>query len=176
MIARIISGGQAGADRGALDAAIEVGVEHGGWCPLGRVSEDGPIPTRYQLRQTDRPGYRWRTRFNVRDSEATIIFTIGPITPGSRLTLRCCMELHKQVRHVDLHGANVENIVRDIVDWLDTCKRFGTPVHTLNIAGSRESKAPGIQAKVRDVLTRVLSDPRARRPSSADGAASCSGN
>jgi predicted Rossmann-fold nucleotide-binding protein len=73
----IISGGQTGADRAALDFAIEHGIPHGGWCPRGRIAEDGPIPLCYSLRETPSRRYAQRTEWNVRDSHATVVFTIG---------------------------------------------------------------------------------------------------
>ena len=84
--AKIISGGQTGVDRGALDAAIALGVPHGGWCPHGRLAEDGIIPARYQLRQTDSPEYHVRTEKNVQDSDATLILYRGEMKGGTKLT------------------------------------------------------------------------------------------
>lgn len=82
-IARIVSGGQTGADRAALDWAIEHGVPHGGWCPAGRRAEDGTIPARYQLEELlQGGGYRRRTKANVRDSDATLIVSIEPVLTG----------------------------------------------------------------------------------------------
>ena len=74
---RIISGGQTGVDRGALEAAIALGIPHGGWCPLGRSAEDGVIPARYQLQETDSPQYAVRTEWNVRDADGTLILSWG---------------------------------------------------------------------------------------------------
>lgn len=74
-VARIISGGQTGADRAALDFAIAHDIPHGGWCPSGRLAEDGRIPSRYQLRETPSPDYAQRTEWNVRDSDGTVIFS-----------------------------------------------------------------------------------------------------
>ena len=71
--AKIVSGGQTGVDRGALNAAIALGIEHGGWCPAGRVSEDGTIPSRYEMTETDSADYPTRTQQNVIDSDATLI-------------------------------------------------------------------------------------------------------
>jgi hypothetical protein len=79
---RIVSGGQAGVDRAALDWAIARGIPHGGWCPAGRIAEDGMIPERYQLRETASPGYRERTRRNVEDSDGTLILNLGELDAG----------------------------------------------------------------------------------------------
>jgi len=78
VIAKIISGGQTGADRAALDFAIERGMPLGGWCPAGLKSEDGPIDRRYQLKETPSIGYVQRTEWNVRDSDGTVVFSISP--------------------------------------------------------------------------------------------------
>ena len=87
MIEKVVSGGQTGADRAALDAAMKLGVPHGGWCPKGRVAENGPIPPEYQLQETDSPAYDVRTEANVVDSDATVIFSVVPtLEGGSRLT------------------------------------------------------------------------------------------
>ena len=83
VITKIVSGGQSGADQGGLDAAIELGIPHGGWCPKGRKSEDGAIPDKYNLVETKSGDYRVRTEQNVVDSDATVVFTYGPASGGS---------------------------------------------------------------------------------------------
>jgi hypothetical protein len=148
---RIVSGGQTGADCGGLDAAIALGIEHGGWCPYGRRAESGRIPDRYKLRETDSVAYSHRTLLNVRDSDASVIFTIGALTPGSMLTHRHARQLTRPFLHVDLS------------DWFRAepaafaawCAEH--KVATLNVAGSRESTASGIQASVRDYLVSAFS-------------------
>lgn len=149
---RIISGGQVGVDRAALDWAMEHGVPHGGWCPLGRRAIDGSLPERYQLRETDSPSYAKRTRLNVRDSDATLIINQGKLDGGTRLTVKCAEQLGKphlcvQVDEDPSRGA----IADDIRRWL----REGQ-FHTLNVAGPRETKRPGIYAITRELLDRVL--------------------
>src|SRR5436190_21358059 len=87
MPSKIISGGQTGADRAALNFAIAHGIPHGGWCPKNRRAEDGPIPAKYSLNETPSTHYAQRTEWNVRHSNATLIFTIKPtLTGGTRLT------------------------------------------------------------------------------------------
>ena len=99
--ARIISGAQTGADRAALDFAIEHGLAHGGWCPKGRRAEDGRIPPRYELIETPSKDYEQRTRWNVRDSDATLIISkSSTLTGGSAYTRRCAGELAKPWLHV----------------------------------------------------------------------------
>lgn len=93
----IISGGQTGVDRGALDGALAEGFACGGWCPANRQAEDGIIPEYYPLTPLADAGYRWRTRQNVMDSDATVIIFYGEIrTPsGTALTLKTCIQKHK---------------------------------------------------------------------------------
>src|SRR5690242_13207886 len=96
MVLKIVSGGQAGADRAALDWAIAHKVPHGGWCPKGRKAEDGPIAAHYRLRETSEVYYAQRTKWNVRDSDGTVIFTISKrLLAGSHLTSACARVLGK---------------------------------------------------------------------------------
>src|SRR5947207_15103352 len=88
---KIVSGGQTGADRAALDAAMEAGIACGGWCPEDRTAEDGPIDPKYPLTPAPGAGYRERTRLNVRDSEGTVIFSFGPLRGGSEHTYQDCL-------------------------------------------------------------------------------------
>lgn len=85
---KIISGGQTGVDRAALDAALQLGIPCGGWCPKGRKAKDGPIPDRYPLKETESGSYPVRTEMNVRDSDGTLILTWGRPTGGTALTVR----------------------------------------------------------------------------------------
>jgi hypothetical protein len=87
MLSKIVSGGQTGVDRGALDAAIAAGLDHGGWCPTGRKAEDGTIPEKYQLSETSSSSYAGRTALNVRDSGGTLVLSKGLIRGGTRLTI-----------------------------------------------------------------------------------------
>src|SRR5204862_1053873 len=87
MIARVVSGGQTGVDRAALDVALGLGLPCGGWCPKGRRAEDGPLPERYPLRETPWSGYPQRTQWNVRDSDGTLVLLNGEPDRGTRLTI-----------------------------------------------------------------------------------------
>lgn len=156
MIERIVSGGQTGADRGGLDAAIETGVPHMGYCPRDRRAENGRIPDRYELISTRSPGYRTRTAMNVRVSDATLAFVVGPETPGTRLTREICAR--KPFLLIDLDATDEGSAVVEILRWLAWNR-----VRILNIAGSRESRAPGIQDRVRRVVTRVITEQRIRQ-------------
>lgn len=147
LISKIISGGQTGADRGGLDAAIALGIEHGGWCPRGGLAEDGQVPLKYQLIETAEATYPPRTRRNVIGSDASVIFTFGPLTRGSRITVVCCIEKKRPYKHIDLTIGPLEAAMQ-LEGWL--------PNGILNVAGSRESKAPGIQKMVKDVLLLTL--------------------
>lgn len=94
-VKRIVSGGQTGVDRGALDAAIFLGIAHGGWCPQGRLAEDGTIPPRYELTETNSSKYPIRTQQNVIDSDGTLILYAGELQGGTSLTLRFARERNK---------------------------------------------------------------------------------
>src|SRR5258706_15582674 len=103
MLTKIVSGGQTGADRAALDVALEQGFEIGGWIPKGRRAEDGPIPQSYRgLLETDSADPSVRTALNVRDSDATLIVSHGQLRGGSLLTLDEARRLGRCVLHVDL--------------------------------------------------------------------------
>jgi len=142
--AKIITGGQTGVDRGALDAAIALGIPHGGWCPLGRLAEDGRIPPHYLLTETDSPEYRLRTERNVVDSDGTLILCRGKPSGGTELTLRWAERHRKPWLVVDLDRSPEANRIRQ---WI---ARHG--VRVLNVAGPRESQSPGIAAQARDLL------------------------
>jgi hypothetical protein len=146
---KIISGGQTGADRGGLDAGRILGLRVGGWCPRGRRAEDGTIPNKYPLVETTSANYSDRTRENIMGADATIIFVYGTVSGGSEATARICDLLGKPHLIVNLSDAVAwDEIVRD---WLGMVKP-----EVLNVAGSRESKAPGIQKTVRDILVMAI--------------------
>ena len=100
MIKRIISGGQTGVDRAALDWAIANGIQHGGWCPAGREAEDGAIPAKYQLQEIA-GGYQKRTRANVSDSDATLIISLAEeLTGGTFETRKYAVNIGKPWLHM----------------------------------------------------------------------------
>ena len=132
----IISGGQTGVDRAALDAAISLGIQIGGWCPKGRLAEDGEIPERYPLCETESEDYAARTRNNVRDSDATLILIIGLFDQGTHLTRKYVDMLDKQHRIVDIKDM-YDSV--SILNWL-----LEKQIFQLNVAGPREGNAPGI--------------------------------
>ena len=109
---KVVSGGQTGVDQGALEAAIELGLDHGGWCPRGRLSEAGPIPTRFQLSETDSTEYWVRTERNVIDSDATLILFRRQIRGGTALTERMAIKHGRPCRCVDLNESPSAQSVR----------------------------------------------------------------
>lgn len=147
---RIVSGGQTGVDRAALDVAIELGIEHGGWCPCGRRAEDGTIPARYQLVELASPHYADRTERNVLDSDATLILHRGPIAGGTLLTLQLAQRYGRQYFTVDLGGDTAVATDR-LREWL-----MRHQIVTLNVAGPRESQSPGIHATASCFLRAAL--------------------
>ncbi len=145
---KIVSGGQTGVDRAALDVALELGLPCGGWCPQGRRAEDGRIPDRYPLRETTAPFYPQRTRLNVRDAEGTLILTRGEPTGGTALTLQIAAELGKP-RLVIMLCEQPEP--EEVHGWLTA-----NQLAVLNGAGPRESECPGIHDQAAAFLRRVL--------------------
>lgn len=150
-VKKIVSGGQTGADRAALDVAIERGIPHGGWVPAGRRAEDGPLPARYQVCEGPSAEYEERTEWNVRDSDATLIVSMGPLTGGSALTLQLARRLGKPVLHIDREQLGPDEAVEAVRSWL-----FETRPAVLNVAGPRTSTTPGIYEVTRELLERVL--------------------
>jgi len=141
LVAKIVSGGQTGADRAALDWAISHGVPHGGWCPSGRIAEDGVIGLQYQLSEALGGGYRHRTRLNVEHSDGTLILNLGDLEGGSLETKRFAERLKKPCHVVQLDQGATDQLAREATTWL---RLHG--VQVLNVAGPRESKRPGIYA------------------------------
>jgi hypothetical protein len=148
MFTKIVSGGQTGVDRAALDVALELGLPCGGWCPKGRKAEDGRIPERYPLRDTTSAAYPARTRRNVRDSDGTLVLTNGPPTGGTALTIELANRYHKPCLVLDLAEQPEPTAVRS---WAESHH-----VHVLNIAGPRASEKPGIHAQAADFLRELL--------------------
>jgi putative molybdenum carrier protein len=144
---RIVSGGQTGADRAALDWAIAHGIPHGGWCPRGRRAEDGRIAGRYALQETPSHDYQQRTRWNVRDSDGTLIVSCtAELSGGSAYTARCAERLGRPWLHA-YPGADDATALRAFVQR--------NRIRTMNIAGPRVSTDPGIYEYVLSVLERL---------------------
>lgn len=147
---KIVSGGQTGVDRAALDAAIEAGLPHGGWCPLGRLAEDGPIDKKYKLSETDQADYRFRTECNVVDSSGTLILYARLLGGGTLLTFRLAEKHQRPSFLVDL--TRRINLA-EIVGWLKERR-----IEVLNVAGPRESTQPGIYRRSHALLTKLLAE------------------
>ncbi|MGE0707295.1 MAG: putative molybdenum carrier protein [Planctomycetota bacterium] len=146
-VRKVVSGGQTGVDRAALDAAAALGLERGGWCPRGRRAEDGAIATSYPLRETPLADYAQRTEWNVRDSDGTLILVARePLSGGTLLTRELAIRLGRPVLVVELDGPPPTENVRA---WL-------ADKETLNVAGPRESGCPGIWARARAFLEALL--------------------
>jgi Circularly permutated YpsA SLOG family len=151
LLEKIISGGQTGVDRAALDAALRLGIPRGGWCPQGRKAEDGRIPDHYPLQEASSPDYPVRTRLNVEDSDGTLVITAGSPKGGTALTLKLARKLHKPFLLVDLAGNPEPSEVRL---WVQK-----NHIHILNVAGPREGESAGIFEKALAFLQEVLNSP-----------------
>jgi hypothetical protein len=148
---KIISGGQTGVDRGALDAAMEVGIECGGTCPAGRKAEDGIIPAIYPLTELTSNIYSDRTRQNVIDSDATLIIHFGQLEGGTAFTRQCCIAEDKSHLVIDASRDEQTVLAQQIMDFIRQNK-----VQVLNVAGPRASKVPVAQEQTRLLLMKVL--------------------
>jgi len=150
MIKKIVSGGQTGADRAALDVAIILNIPHGGWVPKGRLAEDGPIHTKYHLQEMTTDGYPARTEQNVIDSDGTLIISHGELTGGSAFTRKMAMKHGKPWYHADLNKLPSFQAAMVIEDWISK-----NGIKTLNVAGPRHSKDPLIYGLVTVILELV---------------------
>ena len=148
LLSKVISGGQTGVDRAALDAALAAGLHIGGWCPKGRRAEDGKIPIAYPLQETPSPQYAQRTRWNVRDADGTLILTHQDPTGGTALTIHAAQRLHKPYRVMDL---TIRPDPHDVAKWVSD-----TGMAILNVAGPRESTCPGIYHEAFNWLLKML--------------------
>jgi hypothetical protein len=156
-VAKIVSGGQTGADRAALDFALAHGIPHGGWCPRGRRAEDGALEERYELQETPDAEYSQRTEWNVRDSDGTVIFSMAPeLTGGSKLTAEFAarhgkpwLQLSRQT-----HGETAAARLREFI------QQHG--IRVLNVAGPRASNEPALPRFVLETLEKLLKIPKSR--------------
>ena len=164
---KIISGAQTGVDRGALDAAFEVGTNLPdawvGYCPFGRKAEDGVVPEKYRM--TEWGDYKTRTEHNVMKSEATLIFKRGSVGPGTTLTMNLVLKHKKAFKVIDLPELDEEQNILDhtvselpqSIDYKEVAK-WMSQFAVVNVAGSRESSHPGIQKQVKDVMMQILNE------------------
>lgn len=151
MLVSIVSGGQTGVDRGALDAALQAGFPCGGWCPAGRLAEDGRIPDRYPLRETRGSDYPIRTRKNVEQSDATLILAPGVLTGGTRLTRDLCRQAGRPCLVMDAARRAAVEAVEPVVEFVVRHR-----VRVLNVAGPRASGWPAAADYSRTVLTGLI--------------------
>jgi hypothetical protein len=157
VISKIVSGGQTGVDRAALDVALDLGIPCGGWCPKGRLAEDGPIPERYPLAETTLPVYPQRTERNVRDSDGTLVLTMvdganrvasAPRGSGTALTIQLARRQKKPCLVVNL---NDQPAIERVRRW---CR--ANQIRIQNVAGPRESENRGIYSKAVGFLRQLL--------------------
>lgn len=159
IVTAIVSGAQTGADRGGLDAAIQLGLGWGGWAPKGWRAEDGEIPLIYRehMRASSQVDYKLRTRLNIQDSDGTLIVSFGPLSGGSEYTAERARATKKPCKHLQLPArgeTRIPDAVRSaVLAWVDASR-----ISILNVAGPRESKEPGIQQAVRDALVWIFED------------------
>jgi hypothetical protein len=147
MIRKIISGGQTGVDRAALDAAIKLAVAHGGWIPKGRLTEDGPLPDIYKLKESRSSGYAERTAQNVQDADGTLIISRGPLTGGSEYTREMAVKHKRPWLHIDLSQMAAFQAASAINQWV-----LQNEIEILNVAGPRASKDPGIYPEALNII------------------------
>jgi hypothetical protein len=156
MVERVLSGGQTGVDRAALDVALELGLPCGGWCPKGRKAEDGPIERCYPLQETPSADYAQRTEWNVRDSDGTLILSQGELTGGTAQTVELAARLGKPCLLVDL---TKHPSVSAVLAWSNERK-----IRVLNVAGPRESNSPGVYGQTATFLRALLPAVSGTRP------------
>ena len=141
----LVSGGQTGADRAALDWAIENNFPYSGWCPNGRLAEDGPIIEKYKLNETGTSNYEERTRYNVQHSDGTVIFSLtAELTGGTLLTKHFAKKTKKPLLHLESGQPDLVLRLKKFV--------WNNKINTLNVAGPRASEEPNIYQFVLKVL------------------------
>ena len=146
---KIISGGQTGVDRAALDVALRHGIESGGWCPAGRLDEFGRIPDHYPVRELSGGGFTERTLQNVKDSDGTVVIYPRELRGGTEQTVRFCVDLNRPHQLVDASEISAESAAKLIGDFVR-----GNTIGILNVAGPRQSE----WAEGYDYAFRALSD------------------
>ena len=153
-IGRIISGGQTGVDRAALDFAVSRGIEHGGWVPKGRRAEDGPVAPIYNLTETETRRYAGRTRNNVLDSDGTLIICEGRLSGGTALARSTALKAGRPLFVIDMSETAMADAAEAIRLWMGE-----NAISVLNVAGPRESQRPGIYERTRALLEQTFERP-----------------
>jgi hypothetical protein len=147
MIRKIISGGQTGVDRAALDAAINLAVSHGGWIPKGRITESGPLPEKYNLKETRSSSYADRTEKNVQDADGTLIIARGLLTGGTEYTREMAIKHKRPWLHIDLSQMAAFQAASAINQWI-----LQNEIEVLNVAGPRASKDPAVYQEALNII------------------------
>ena len=160
-VTQIVSGGQTGVDRAALDAGLKCGIAIGGWCPRGRRSEAGPIPEQYPLTETVARSYAVRTAWNVRDSDGTLVIVLDEISSGTKLTLTAAREQGKPSKVVHLRPSDAASLfttenppndqIQSVVDWLRDRR-----IRVLNVAGPRGSSHTDVYSEALEFMSLLL--------------------
>ncbi len=152
ILKKIISGGQTGVDRAALDTAMRLGIDHGGWIPKGRLTEAGPLDNVYRMQETATRNYAERTEQNVKEADGTLIISRGRPTGGTDYTAKMALKHGKQLLHIDLAmGRKPSQAGLLIASWIEMNR-----IATLNVAGPRASSDPAIYDAAVAVLTHAL--------------------
>ena len=154
ILSRIISGGQTGVDRAALDVALLLHIDHGGYCPMGRLAEDGRIPNDYRLIETRSPDYEVRTERNILASDGTLVLSLGEPVGGTALTVELSLRHNRPLLHIDLQTNSTLTAIQTILSWI-----VKHQIETLNVAGPRESEYP-IYDEAHVFLTRLFTELR----------------
>ena len=156
MLKKIISGGQTGADRAALDTAIKLDIPHGGWIPKGRITETGPLPASYQLQEMPTDSYSKRTEQNVIDSDGTLIIARGRLAGGTAYTRLMALKHRKQLLGIDLNLTNHYAGASLVASWIDMQN-----IQVLNVAGPRASEDSAIYddvCRILEIAIKILRD------------------
>lgn len=151
MVNKIISGGQTGVDQAALDVAIKLGISHGGWVPKGRITENGILDDKYQVREMKTDNYNKRTEQNVIDSDGTLLISHGKLTGGSEYTREIAILNNRPWLHIDLNKTIAFQAAQKIRSWI---AEHG--IEVLNVAGPRASKDPAIYKATTDILETAI--------------------
>ncbi len=151
MIKKIISGGQTGADRAVLDTAIELGVPHGGWIPKGRLTEDGPLPDKYNVKEMPTESYSARTEQNVIDSDGTLIISRGLPIGGTAYTIEMAQKHKKPYLFINLEEISETDAPSIITSWTNE-----QAIEILNVAGPRASEDSKIYRGVKNIIKGII--------------------
>jgi Circularly permutated YpsA SLOG family len=138
MFRKIISGGQTGVDRAALDVALKHGIDCGGWCPAGRLDEFARIPDRYPVKELEHGSFAERTLQNVRNSDGSLVIYLEEMRGGTQFTLQCSRELKRPHKLIDAAKKSAEEAAKSIVHFVRERE-----IDILNVAGPRQSEWPG---------------------------------